>query len=63
AYPSDFFEANGVVAVFFPFHKANELLGFSGLPTFLSVDVMKVPTFEADVQRYEAHMGAVFAVQ
>lgn len=39
--PSDFFEAKGVDAVYFPFHKANEFLGMTALPTFLCVDVMK----------------------
>ena len=36
-------EAKGVDAVYFPFHKANEFLGMTGLPTFLCVDVMKRP--------------------
>ncbi len=39
--PSDFFEGKGVDAVYFPFHKANQFLGMTGLPTFLAVDVMK----------------------
>lgn len=47
-------------AVYFPFHKANEFLGMSGLPTFLCVDVMKVPAIEADVRRYEQHLAKVF---
>lgn len=38
--PSDFFEGKGVDAVYFPFHKANQFLGMTGLPTFLAVDVM-----------------------
>ncbi len=29
--PSDFFEGKGVDAVYFPFHKANEFLGMTGL--------------------------------
>ncbi|PBP98701.1 NAD(P)H-dependent oxidoreductase [Pseudomonas congelans] len=61
--PSDFFEAKGVDAVYFPFHKANEFLGMTGLPTFLAVDVMKMPDIEADVQRYQAHLAKVFGVQ
>ena len=32
--PADFFEAKGVDAVYFPFHKANQFLGMTGLPTF-----------------------------
>jgi modulator of drug activity B len=57
--PSDFFEGKGVDAVYFPFHKANEFLGLSVLPTFLSVDVMKAPNIEADVARYLAHLDKV----
>jgi modulator of drug activity B len=34
----------------------------TALPTFLAVDVMKVPNIEADVKRYEAHLAAVFGV-
>ena len=47
-------------AVYFPFHKANQFLGMSGLPTFLCVDVMKRPAIEADVLRYEQHLAQVF---
>ena len=32
--PADFFEGKGVDAVYFPFHKANEFLGLTALPTF-----------------------------
>jgi modulator of drug activity B len=57
--PTDFFEAKGVDAVYFPFHKANQFLGMTGLPTFLCVDVMKRPAIEADVARYEQHLAQV----
>jgi len=57
--PADFFEAKGVDAVYFPFHKANQFLGMAGLPTFLAVDVMKRPNIEADVERYKAHLAEV----
>ncbi|MFJ3484751.1 NAD(P)H-dependent oxidoreductase [Pseudomonas sp. NPDC090202] len=60
--PTDFFEGKGVDAVYFPFHKANQFLGMTGLPTFLAVDVMKVPNIENDVKRYEAHLASVFGV-
>ncbi len=60
--PSDFFEGKGVDAVYFPFHKANEFLGMSGLPTFICNDVMKVPNIEHDVARYEQHLAQVFGV-
>ena len=60
--PTDFFEGKGVDAVYFPFHKANEFLGMSGLPTFICNDVMKVPNIERDVARYEQHLAQVFGV-
>ncbi|MBD9481536.1 NAD(P)H-dependent oxidoreductase [Pseudomonas sp. PDM14] len=60
--PSDFFEGKGVDAVYFPFHKANQFLGMSSLPTFLAVDVMKRPDIDADIARYEAHLKAVFGL-
>ena len=60
--PTDFFEGKGVDAVYFPFHKANQFLGMTALPTFLAVDVMKVPAIEADVARYQAHLAKVFGI-
>ncbi|TRO18932.1 flavodoxin family protein [Ectopseudomonas mendocina] len=60
--PTDFFEGKGVDAVYFPFHKANEFLGMTGLPTFICNDVMKVPAIEQDVARYEQHLAQVFGV-
>ncbi|MFK7700501.1 NAD(P)H-dependent oxidoreductase [Pseudomonas caspiana] len=60
--PTDFFEGKGVDAVYFPFHKANEFLDMTALPTFLAVDVMKMPNIENDVKRYEAHLAQVFGV-
>lgn len=61
--PSDFFEAKGVDAVYFPFHKANEFLGMSALPTFLCTDVIKQPDIERDVARYQQHLAEVFGAQ
>jgi modulator of drug activity B len=59
---SDFFEAQGVDAVYFPFHKANQFLRMTMLPTFLAVDVMKAPHIELDTRRYEAHLTRVFGI-
>ena len=59
--PADFFEGKGVDAVYFPFHKANQFLGMTGLPTFLAVDVMKRPDVPATMAAYEAHLAKVFA--
>ena len=61
--PSDFFEGKGVDAVYFPFHKANQFLGMSGLPTYLAVDVMKSPNVPAAVAAYEAHLAKVFGIE
>ena len=58
--PSDFFEAKGVDAVYFPFHKANQFLGMRALPTCLCTDVMKQPNIERDVVRYQRHLAEVF---
>ncbi|OEC42972.1 NADPH quinone reductase MdaB [Pseudomonas sp. 1D4] len=60
--PTDFFEAKGVDAVYFPFHKANQFLGMQPLPTFLAVDVMKRPDIDGDVARYRAHLAEVFGI-
>lgn len=60
--PSDFFEAKGVDAVYFPFHKANTFLGMKGLPTFLCVDVMKRPDIGRDIARYKQHLTQVFGL-
>lgn len=61
--PSDFFEGKGVDAVYLPFHKANQFLGMTALPTFLSTDVMKQPNIERDVARYQQHLAEVFQVK
>ncbi|MGN8260940.1 NAD(P)H-dependent oxidoreductase [Pseudomonas sp. SMSB3] len=58
--PADFFEGKGVDAVYFPFHKANQFLGMTGLPTFLAVDVMKRPDVPAALAAYRAHLQQVF---
>ncbi|MDI6949531.1 NAD(P)H-dependent oxidoreductase, partial [Serratia sp. Se-RSmG] len=58
--PADFFEGKGVDAVYFPFHKANQFLGMTGLPTFLTNDVIKNPDVPAALAAYEAHLEKVF---
>ncbi|MEZ7135956.1 MULTISPECIES: NAD(P)H-dependent oxidoreductase [Komagataeibacter] len=58
--PAQFFEGRGVDAVFFPFHKALEFLGMSGLPTFLATDVIKAPAVDVTLSRYRQHLGEVF---
>lgn len=56
----DFFEGKGVDAVYFPFHKAQQFLGMSGLPAFLATDVMKRPDVPAALAAYQAHLERVF---
>ncbi len=46
-------------AVYLPFHKANQFLGMSVLPTFLCTNVMKMPNIERDAARYEQHLAKV----
>lgn len=55
----EFFEGRGVDAVYFPFHKANQFLGLSPLPTFMCNDVIKQPDIDSDVVRYREHLAKV----
>jgi NADPH dehydrogenase (quinone) len=57
--PEDFFEGKGVDAVYFAFHKANQFLGMTALPTYLAVDVMKRPDVPAALAAYEQHLTEV----
>lgn len=55
-----FFEGKGIDSVYMPFHKANEFLGMTSLPTFLCNDVIKNPNIEDHPARYRAHLSSVF---
>ncbi|WP_392552562.1 NAD(P)H-dependent oxidoreductase [Orbus wheelerorum] len=57
--PDQFFEGKGVDMVYFHFHKANEFLGLTALPTFLCTDVIKNPNVEHDIERYKAHLNHI----
>ncbi|MDR1311838.1 MAG: NAD(P)H-dependent oxidoreductase [Burkholderiaceae bacterium] len=57
---SQFFEGRGIDGVFFPFHKANQFIGLSPLPTFMCNDVMKVPDVDGSVRRYRQHLSGIF---
>ncbi len=59
--PAQFFEGVGVDGVYLPFHKANQFLGMSPLPTFICNDVIKAPAVAADIDRYYAHLATLFA--
>ena len=56
----DFFEGKGVDAVYMPFHKLNEFIGLTRLPTFLCNDVIKNPQVEKYLADYQAHLEKVF---
>ncbi|HEY0209360.1 NAD(P)H-dependent oxidoreductase [Acerihabitans sp.] len=58
--PDQFFEGVGVDGVYLPFHKANQFLGMSMLPTFICNDVIKQPRIEQDIIKYREHLGRVF---
>ena len=60
--PEQFFHGVGVDGVYLPFHKANQFLGLTGLPTFIANDVMKVPEVECYKTEYSAHLQQVFAI-
>jgi modulator of drug activity B len=59
--PDQFFHGVGVDGVYLPFHKANQFIGLSPLPTFICNDVIKQPDVERDIARYRAHLDQVFA--
>ena len=42
------------------FHKLNEFIGLTRLPTFLCNDVIKNPQVEQYVADYQAHLEKVF---
>ena len=56
----DFFEGAGVDGVYLHFHKANEFLGTTRLPSFICNDVIKNPQVERYLADYRAHLEKVF---
>ena len=56
-----FFEGAGVDGVYLPFHKANQFLGMTGLPTFIANDVMKKPDIPRYTAEYRKHLSQIFA--
>lgn len=54
--PHQFFEGVGVEGVYFHFHKANQFLGLSALPTFVANDVEKNPQIDNDLKRFISHL-------
>ncbi|GBO79905.1 oxidoreductase [Acetobacter aceti NRIC 0242] len=61
--PDQFFEGKGIDAVYFPFHKANQFLGMTPLPTYLATNVIKEPHVEQTIVRYRAHLADVLGFE
>lgn len=59
--PQQFFEGAGVDGVYLHFHKANQFLGMTALPTFICNDVIKMPDIPRDLARYRTHLSQIFA--
>ncbi|MBN3097003.1 NAD(P)H-dependent oxidoreductase [Pectobacterium brasiliense] len=59
--PEQFFHGVGVDGVYLPFHKANQFIGLSPLPTFICNDVIKAPDVPAYLANYRQHMDKLFS--
>lgn len=59
--PEQFFEGVGVDGLYLHFHKANQFLGMTPLPTFICNDVIKQPDIPRDIARYQTHLSQIFA--
>ncbi|AYG99788.1 NAD(P)H-dependent oxidoreductase [Pectobacterium parmentieri] len=59
--PDQFFHGVGVDGVYLPFHKANQFIGLSPLPTFICNDVIKAPDVPAYLANYRKHLEKLFA--
>ncbi|MBJ3814211.1 NAD(P)H-dependent oxidoreductase [Shimwellia pseudoproteus] len=55
-----FFHGAGVDGVYLPFHKANQFLAMSPLPTFIANDVMKLPDVPRYTAEYRKHLSEIF---
>ena len=53
-------QGKDVDAVYMPFHKLNEFIGLTRLPTFTCNDVVKNPQVEQYFADYQAHLKKVF---
>lgn len=58
--PGGMFEQRGVEALYFPFHKANQMLGLTPFPTHVFTDVIKDPKIDRDVERYRKYLTSIF---
>lgn len=57
--PDQFFHGTGVDNVYLHFHKANEFLGMTKLPTFIVNDVMKMPDVPHYIEIYRKHLKEI----
>ncbi len=58
--PNEFFGGVGVDGVYLHFHKANEFIGLTALPTFIATDVIKTPNVPKYLSDYRDHLEKVF---
>ncbi|MBD2785928.1 NAD(P)H-dependent oxidoreductase [Xenorhabdus sp. DI] len=58
--PNQFFEGKGIDSVYYPFHKANQFLGMSPLPTFACYDVIKNPQVSQYIKQLKKHLSTFF---
>ncbi|CDG17692.1 NAD(P)H-dependent oxidoreductase [Xenorhabdus doucetiae] len=58
--PNQFFEGKGIDSVYYPFHKANQFLGMSPLPTFACYDVIKNPQVSQYIKQLKKHLSEFF---
>lgn len=58
----NFFDSRGVDGVYFAFHKSQQFLGMSNLPTFMVNDVIKDPQIEHYLSEYKQHLRKVFSL-
>ncbi|PJR63609.1 NAD(P)H-dependent oxidoreductase [Raoultella sp. T31] len=59
--PEQFFEGVGVDGLYLHLHKANQFLGMTPLPTFITNDVVKSPDVENEIRRFSDHLIATFS--
>ncbi|MDP8636357.1 NAD(P)H-dependent oxidoreductase [Serratia marcescens] len=59
--PEQFFEGVGVDGLYLHIHKANQFLGMTPLPTFITNDVVKSPNVENEIRRFSDHLIATFS--
>ena len=55
-----FFEGKGLDDLFWPMHLNFRFFGMQSMPTFACFDVIKNPSIEGDLLRFEAHLNQHF---